>query len=239
MINQETTVLLSLAVSTGFLHTVTGPDHYLPFIVMSKAGKWSKSKTAWITLLSGSGHLLSSIIAGTAGIIFGVAVSKLKIIDSVRGEFAAWALIIFGLVYLLWGIRAAIKNNRCSHLQNHNDGTAHNHKHLYSGSHTTVPENKDSRKDITPWILFSIFVLGPCEPLIPVLMYPAAKGSFINVMIVTSAFAVTTLATMFFMVMTFLYGKKIIKFNKIEKYGHIMAGSTIFLTGSVIKLTGL
>ncbi|HOD34406.1 MAG TPA: hypothetical protein PLR20_01590 [Syntrophales bacterium] len=29
----------------------------------------------------------------------------------------------------------------------------------------------------TPWVLFTIFVLGPSEPLIPVLMFPAARNA--------------------------------------------------------------
>jgi len=29
------------------------------------------------------------------------------------------------------------------------------------------------------WALFLIFVFGPCEPLIPLIMYPAAKLNFI------------------------------------------------------------
>ncbi|MBI5010716.1 MAG: hypothetical protein HZB98_13960 [Bacteroidia bacterium] len=38
--------LLSVtAVSLGFLHTLLGPDHYLPFIVISLAKKWSLKKT--------------------------------------------------------------------------------------------------------------------------------------------------------------------------------------------------
>ncbi len=36
--------LITAAVTIGFFHTLFGPDHYVPFIVMSKARKWSFSK---------------------------------------------------------------------------------------------------------------------------------------------------------------------------------------------------
>ena len=44
-------VLAINAASLGFIHTVLGPDHYLPFIVMSKARRWSTLKTGIITSL--------------------------------------------------------------------------------------------------------------------------------------------------------------------------------------------
>lgn len=51
----EIMILLVTAASIGFLHTLFGPDHYLPFIVMAKARQWSKTKTAWITRPAGLG----------------------------------------------------------------------------------------------------------------------------------------------------------------------------------------
>ncbi|MCM8815199.1 MAG: hypothetical protein NC937_01660 [Candidatus Omnitrophica bacterium] len=40
----EFVALVGAAGSLGFIHTVLGPDHYLPFIVLARAGKWSKKK---------------------------------------------------------------------------------------------------------------------------------------------------------------------------------------------------
>jgi hypothetical protein len=47
------TILLLTTGSLGFFHTIMGPDHYLPFIVMSRSGKWSNKKTIWVTILCG------------------------------------------------------------------------------------------------------------------------------------------------------------------------------------------
>ena len=47
----ELMVLLVTAAFIGFLHTLLGPDHYLPFIVMGKAKKWSMLKTTWNNLV--------------------------------------------------------------------------------------------------------------------------------------------------------------------------------------------
>ena len=65
-------ILLVTAASIGFIHTLTGPDHYLPFIVMGKARQWTTIKTLWITFLCGLGHVGSSIVIGAIGIALGL-----------------------------------------------------------------------------------------------------------------------------------------------------------------------
>ena len=70
-------ILTATAASIGFLHTLFGPDHYIPFIVMAKARSWSLKKTTAITFLCGLGHILSSVVLGFMGIALGVAVSEL------------------------------------------------------------------------------------------------------------------------------------------------------------------
>ena len=95
----ELSVLLIAAASIGFFHTLFGPDHYLPFIVLSKSGNWSLPKTTLITFLCGMGNVLSSVLLGIIGVTFGMAVTKLEALESFHGNLAAWALIAFGLVY--------------------------------------------------------------------------------------------------------------------------------------------
>ena len=80
--NAELSALVITAASIGFLHTLLGPDHYLPFIMMSWARKWSRTKTLVITFLCGLGHIASSIILGMIGVSMGLAVKKLEITDN-------------------------------------------------------------------------------------------------------------------------------------------------------------
>jgi len=210
-------ILIASAASIGFLHTALGPDHYLPFIVLSRANNWSVKKTALITVLCGLGHVGSSIILGTLGIAFGFALSKLEIFESVRGSVAAWALIIFGAGYLAWGIYKAIRNKP--------------HKHI-------DPTSEKGKKKLTPWILFIVFVLGPCEPLIPLLMFPAAEGSVWGVALVSTVFGVATIGTMTAIVLASSYGLKFVKFGRLERYTHAMGGAVILLSGLSIQLLG-
>ena len=62
--NDSIALLSVTAISIGFFHTLLGPDHYLPFIVLSQARNWSLKKTMIITFLCGLGHVLSSVILG-------------------------------------------------------------------------------------------------------------------------------------------------------------------------------
>lgn len=226
------------AATLGFLHTVFGPDHYVPFIVMAKARNWGALKTAILTILCGIGHIMSSVVIGLAGVIFGIEVMKLEALESFRGNIAGWLLIIFGFTYLVWGIYRAIKNRPHEHIHGHVDSKEHSHTHSHDKEHVHLHTEK-GKVNITPWILFTIFVFGPCEPLIPILMYPAAKNSSLGVILVAAIFGVITISTMLTVVMASYFGLKIVNFGRMERYSHILAGASIFLCGLAIQFLGL
>ncbi|HSL90006.1 MAG TPA: sulfite exporter TauE/SafE family protein [Ignavibacteriaceae bacterium] len=236
---EESSLLLILtAASIGFIHTLAGPDHYIPFIAMSKAGNWSKSKTIWITTIAGIGHVLSSVILGIIGIALGIAVTSLEIVESFRGELAGWLLITFGLLYFAWGIRYLYKKKEHSHPHFHEDGTFHTHSHNHLEEHAHVHESKKVNS-ITPWVIFTIFLFGPCEPLIPLLMFPAISHNVLILVLVSLTFGVATIGTMLAVVTGSLYGLKMISFKGAEKYSHAVAGGLILLCGVSIKFLGL
>ncbi len=212
--NNELMVLYVTAASIGFIHTVFGPDHYLPFIVMSRARRWSLAKTALVTFLCGLGHIASSVLLGMVGIMLGIAVMKLEALEAVRGNLAGWALIGFGFAYFVWGLHKMMKDK---------------HRHLDLA--------KDS--NITPWILFTIFILGPCESLIPILMYPAAKNSIAGLLGVAFTFGAVTIMTMLGIVMIMSLGINLVPLGRLERYTHALAGAAICLCGVAIQFLGL
>jgi nickel/cobalt exporter len=236
--SDEILILMATAASIGFFHTLFGPDHYLPFIVMSKSGKWSIKKTAFVTFLCGIGHVLGSVLLGLLGVALGVALARLELIESVRGELAAWFLIAFGLVYFVWGVRRAIRNKPHHHAHVHGDGTMHEHEHVHASEHIHV-HTKKNEKNLTPWVLFTIFVLGPCEPLIPILMFPAAKEDMFGLFMVTAVFGIVTIVTMLTVVLIASYGVSLLPTEKLERYIHAIAGATISLSGMAIQFLGL
>jgi nickel/cobalt exporter len=237
-VSQELTILVITAASIGFFHTLFGPDHYLPFIVMGRARNWSLAKTAYITALCGVGHIGGSVLLGMIGIAAGIGVTRLEALEGVRGNLAAWLLIAFGLVYFAWGLRRAIKNRPHEHKHLHSCGVAHTHEHTHTDEHAH-PHETEGKKTITPWVLFTIFVLGPCEPLIPLLMYPAAKSSLGGVVLVAGVFGVITISTMLGIVLVSTLGLSQLPVRRLERYSHALAGATIALSGLAIQFLGL
>jgi sulfite exporter TauE/SafE len=231
------TLLSITAVSIGFLHTLLGPDHYLPFIVLSQAKSWSARKTMIITFLCGLGHVLSSVVLGIIGIAVGVSVNKLVSIESFRGNIAAWLFIAFGLVYMIISIRNLLRKRKHSHHHFHIGGEKHSHEHEHFDHHTHIHE-KDT-VSTTPWILFLIFVFGPCEPLIPILMYPASENNFSGAVFVSLLFSIVTIVTMMSIVLAFKLGLSRINLKPLEKYNHLIAGTIIFVSGLAIQFLGL
>lgn len=233
----EMLLLAGTAAAIGFIHTLLGPDHYVPFVMMGRARRWTVPKTALVAAACGMGHVLSSVLLGSLGIALGLVATRLEAIESARGNLAAWALIAFGATYFAWGLRKASKAQTHTHWHKHGGDTIHKHVHSHQGEHVHVHETQKSAS-ITPWILFIIFVLGPCESLIPILMFPAAKGSLMGLLLVTGVFGITTLATMVGAVLILSWGTSIIPTGKLERYTHACAGAAILLCGLGIRFMG-
>ncbi len=227
-------VLVVTAASIGMIHTATGPDHYLPFIALSKAGNWSLRKTMLITTACGIGHVGSSVLLGLVGVAIGAAVAGLINIEEFRGGVAGWLLLGFGLAYMVWGLRRAWRNRPHAHVHAHADGTVHYHTHTHDSAHAHVHANAKKSGLVAPWVVFLIFVFGPSEPLIPLLMYPAAEASMAGSMLVAIVFGVTTLATMLAMVTIGYLGLVPFSHGAIDRYGHAACGGAIALCGAAV-----
>ena len=233
-------LLLLTALSIGFVHTVLGPDHYLPFVAMSAARNWTQRKTLLVTACCGVGHVLGSIVIGFIGIAIGTSLHRLQWLEGVRGDLAAWALIAFGLVYMAWGLKLAWRNRQHSHEHVHADGKRHRHEHGHhtrdEHAHVHIQLDTDNVRSITPWALFVIFILGPCEALIPLVMYPASRHSWWGLAVVVAAFAVATIATMTTIVYLACRGLQRFPLASAERYSHALAGAALSLCGVGIVL---
>ncbi|MBT8092319.1 MAG: sulfite exporter TauE/SafE family protein [Gammaproteobacteria bacterium] len=229
-------VLLFTAASIGFLHTILGPDHYVVFSVMGKARGWTLAKTLRVTMICGAGHVLSSLLLGAVGLLLGARLASLQAFEGLRGGLAGWALLAFGLMYFAWGLREAGRGRRHSHIHVHED-VVHDHEHDHRSEHSHVHDNK--RDAITPWAIFIIFVLGPCEALIPLLMYPAAQQSAALVLWVALVFGLVTVATMMAAVAITTLGLDKLKLPSSGRWAHAAAGASIAACGIAITFLGL
>lgn len=232
-------LLLLTAASIGFVHTLLGPDHYLPFVAMSAARRWTRRRTYWVTALCGVGHVTGSVVIGLVGVAIGLSLNSVQRFEGFRGDVAAWLLTAFGLAYMAWGLKKAWRARPHTHEHVHVDGTMHRHEHGHEGGHLHPHVDPARVGSITPWALFVIFVLGPCEPMIPLVMYPAAKHSLPGLVIVIVAFGTVTVATMLAVVGMAVRGIDHLPIASAERYSHALAGAALSLCGLGIILLGL
>ena len=225
--NSELSILIFTAVGIAILHTAMGPDHYIPFISLSKTRGWSFGKTLFWVVVCGCGHVWSSVILGLGGAALGWSMSKFLWIENIRGGIASWALLLFGLIYGIWGLIRAYQNKPHKHFDEYDDGNLYVYEHRHGQAITAVKKNK-----VTPWVMFVIFLLGPCEPMIPLLFYPAVKNSWYGLMVLIVVYTIFTLATMLLMVILGYYGMAFVKTEKLERFIHAISGFALFICGA-------
>ena len=203
-------VLVWSTVIIGIVHALA-PDHWMPFVSIGRAQHWSKAKLIGVTALSGLGHVGSSIVIGGFGLLLGFSLTHLEAVESQRAEVAGLLLIGFGLAYAVWGLKQA---------------RAHRH-------------SLDPKRAVTIWMLVAIFVLGPCEPLIPLMFVSAAHG-WHAVLLVSGLFAAITLVMMVGQTMLVYLGLDLFRWVRIpHHYSHVIAGLVIVGTGLLVMFLGI
>lgn len=227
-------VLLSAAVSIAFVHTLIGIDHTVPFVALGRARGWSLRRQLAITAACGLAHVLSSVVLGVLGIGLGAALAHLEWIEASRGAVAAWLLIGFGLAYAGWSVvRRWVRRAPVEQVHVHAEGVLHAHPGGHRHAH------RPGAPSLTFWSLFLIFVLGPCEPLIPLLMAPALDHGPWAVVLVASVFGAVTISTMLAVVVLLTLGLRLTALQRLEAHAHTLAGLAVAASGFAIQLFGI
>jgi hypothetical protein len=88
------------------------------------------------------------------------------------------------------------------------------------------------RIKVTPLVLFMIFVMGPSEPLIPLLFYSGVKHSIYEITVLVTSFTITTVLTMLGMVFLGRFGySALFNTEKIERYMGLVSGLVVTICG--------
>ncbi|WEK21720.1 MAG: hypothetical protein P0Y49_11305 [Candidatus Pedobacter colombiensis] len=223
-----TSTLLTLsitAITISFFHTASGPDHYLPFIVLSRSRKWSMPKTISLTVICGFGHILSSVLLGLFGVFLGWQLNRITWFQDIRANVSSWALLGFGLLYLLYGLRQAYLNKPHKHFDVMGEDV-----YVFEHQHGE-PVMQNKRVKVTPLVLFAIFVMGPSEPLVPLLFYSGVNRSISEVVVLIGVFTISTILTMVGMVFLGIYGYSFFKADKLERFVHAIGGVVVTICG--------
>jgi nickel/cobalt transporter (NicO) family protein len=229
-------ILLGTAATIAVVHTLIGIDHSLPFVAIGRARGWTLRKTLVVTAACGGAHVLSSVLLGMLGIAMGIAAGKLEFLQELRGQFAAWMLIGFGLAYMVYAGVKLWRGAVHSHVHVHEDGVVHDHGHSHEGAAHLHPHGEGS---MTVWALFLIFAFGPCEALIPLLMAPAWGEHWLWVLGVISVFGALTVVTMMGAVAVGFIGLSLAGSRGLDRYANVLAGAAIAASGLAIQALGI
>ena len=232
---QTTTALLGAAASLAVVHTLTGIDHSLPLAALGRARGWALGRTLLVTGVCGAGHVASSVVLGAAGVGLGVATDALLRVESARGELAAALLLGFGLVYTAWALWPRGRRRGSE------DGSAGRARPGADDADGAGGAEGDIR-GATAWALFVVFVLGPCEPLIPLMVVPGLAGDWLAAAAVAAVFGLLTVGVMLAAVAAAWYG--IGRFggpNRLRsgRLAHAAAGLVVTASGAAVLWLGL
>lgn len=220
------TLLLGGAAALAVVHALIGVDHSLPFVALGRARRWTLRRTLLVTAACGAGHVASSVLIGAAGVGLGLAIDSLLRVEAARGELAAALLIGFGLAY---AGRAVWRHRRAA-------------GRLHAASPTGAP--------VTPRALFIVFLVGPCEPLIPLMVVPGAARDWPAVAAVVGVFGLLTIAVMLAAVAAGHHAARFIAerlrgrigpqwFDAFRRHADVAAGLVVAASGAAVLVLGL
>ncbi|MCE2513471.1 MAG: hypothetical protein J4F37_00390 [Acidobacteria bacterium] len=208
------TVLLGTTATLAIVHALLGVDHSLPFVALGRARGWSLRRTLLVTATCGGGHVLSSVAIGAVGVGLGIATDALLWIESARGELAAALLIGFGLAYAAWAAWRRLRTN-------------------------DDPTRRNPATRVTPWALFIVFVLGPCEPLIPLMVVPGMAHDWLTLGAVIAVFGVLTVGVMLAAVAAGHRGVELLGIGRWSRHTDVAAGLVVAASGAAVLFLGL
>lgn len=226
----ELQALIFTAVVTAVLHTLTGPDHYLPFIALGKSRDWSLGKTAVITAVAGVIHVLGTVALGLVFLWVAMDLQLLEGITEFRGTFASWALLGFGAVYTLWGLFHGLQHKGTRVHSHGSDSLMHRLARFLQGR--VDPQKANLLVNVA---VFAIFAFGPVEPLITLIMIPSAAFGLGTAVAISLVFLAAKTLTMVVMVLGSLKGLKFLP-PVLHNQGHTLAGLTLVFSGTFMVL---
>jgi ABC-type nickel/cobalt efflux system permease component RcnA len=235
----HSTVLATVAATgftVAFFHAAI-PTHWLPFVLVARARRWSRTKTLLVTAFAGLGHILLTSLLGLVIAWCGFQ------IDEKLGRAFPWItgglLLVIGSYYL-W--RQWSGTGICHHPV----VGSHHHANEHCGDDREHSHWEDELKDSTmvseragDWAaisgLFVMLTLSPCEGFLPVYLSGVQFG-WRGFFVLSAILAVATLLGMLIFTSLTLVGMEKLKLQRFERYEAGMLGALFGLLGVIVIL---
>ena len=220
--------------TVAFFHAAI-PTHWLPFVLTSRAQRWTHSKALAVTALAGSGHVLFTALLGLLLTLFGFVIHEK--IGNWFPRIAGGALLLFGLFYLYRQMIGKVHGHSRVFGE---DPQVHAAHHPPDDDHecaTTValieamPPPVSDRVAITS--LLALLTFSPCESFVPFYVYGIRYG-WMGFVLLTAILSVATVAGMILFTLLTLAGLRRINLGFLEKYELGLMGILLCAVGVLI-----
>ena len=91
------TTLMLAAAGVGVVHTLAGPDHYLPLLAAARSNGWTTRRALLLTAMAGLLHCLASAALVPIAWWLTDGVARLAGVQDLRGDVMAWFCVGAGL----------------------------------------------------------------------------------------------------------------------------------------------
>lgn len=242
-------ILIATAALVAVTHTLI-PDHWLPYVAMSRGKGWSTGKTMRVTAIGAAIHLVTTAIIG---LLLGfVGIAAINVISDKADFIGGILLLAFGLYFTWKGWKAYKFGGGHSHAghshphpHGHEEEHAHNcegHSHSHEEEHAHNSEGHShshgEKVEKSDFALGAILGARPCAEAIPIFLAASSIGLTSSIFAV-AAWVIATLVSMLGIVWLSLKGLEASKLKVLDKFGELGAGLVIVLVGVIMMLIGV
>ena len=203
----NSTFFTSIAVTgfaVAFLHAAL-PTHWLPFVLVGRAQKWSTGRTLGVTLLAGLGHVGLTIALGLALVVAGLA------LEPKLGGFFHWVvgglMVAVGLFYIVRG--------------RHNHAVPDVGRRSYASDRAAIIA------------LVTLLTLSPCEAFLPYYLAGMQHG-WQAFLVLSAVLMAATSAGMLIFTSLSLAGFKRLGLQWVERYEETILGAALIVVGVAV-----
>jgi nickel/cobalt exporter len=222
-------VFLAAASATAALHALI-PDHWLPFVLMGRARKWTTGKTLALASAGGLIHVCLAVILGWGA--YGIGRSGAEALAHRVGEtlevLSSLGLTLFGIVY---GAYSWDRERRHHSPEGSFDGPGDERERRHHHGHVL---ERFFGGDLTGFSLVVVIGVSPCALAFPILLASAASLGVSGVLLVAVGFGLVTMITTLAVTLMGLLSARRIDFPFLSRYGDLISGALITLVGAFL-----
>lgn len=201
--------LLGAGFATAFLHAAL-PTHWLPFVLVGRAQRWSLARVLGAVAAAGLAHIATTAAVGGLIVVAGLALEQW--ISGLLPHLAAVLLFLFGAFYLA---RAALLKVQPA-----------------GGPDVMTPEPRVSDAAAF-WGLVAMLAVSPGEVLLPLYLSQATEGLLV-LAVMTGAFLAGTILGMTVFTVLASLGYSALRLERWARYESMVLGVALIVVGLLV-----